>query len=216
MIKNAGNPVKIMIRSVLNIILKYGIFLNTFNTCLIKPIVKEQSIKSFDVKNLRPISISNCISQLFEKFILRECSKIEKVEHNQFGFRKDFSTLHPLFLVKEYVLWCKNNSTPCYIASLYAAKAYDSVWRTGLFFKLTDKISKGLWLLLKNYYSTSKGCLNLDSGSDKSKLFPIDRGVKQGGILTPSLFKAFVNNLSKDILSMNIGLHINSDNLKIR
>ncbi len=86
-----------------------------------------------DVDNLRPISISNCLSQIYEKIIVITNPNLKNVSPNQFGFRKQLSTVHPLFILKEASLWCKNDNSPCYIASIVAAKAFDSVWRDGLF-----------------------------------------------------------------------------------
>ena len=41
-----------------------------FNVSIIKPILKDQLKKTDDLNNIRPLSISNCFSQIFEKLIL--------------------------------------------------------------------------------------------------------------------------------------------------
>ena len=44
-----------------------------------------------------------------------------------------------------------------------------------------------LWYILKIYYDSSQGTIDLGSGI-LSELFPITVGVKQEGILSPSLY----------------------------
>ena len=48
------------------------------------------------------------------------------------------------------------------IASLDAEKAFDKLWRAGLFFKLIDRIDPSLWHLLKIYYDKSQGLFETD------------------------------------------------------
>lgn len=57
----------------------------------------------------------------------------------QFGFKSLISTHQPIFLLKELVNKYKAENSPLYIAALDAEKAYDSVWRDGIFYKLKIK-----------------------------------------------------------------------------
>ena len=107
MLKNADEIILVWIRKILSIIINKCIFPTDFNTSLILPIKKEVSKLELDLNNLRPISISNCLAQIFEKFILTKQPLLDKTEKKQFGFKKGISTLHPLFIVKETSLWCK-------------------------------------------------------------------------------------------------------------
>jgi hypothetical protein len=76
---------------------------------------------------------------------------------------------------------------PLYIASLDSEKAYDSVWRDGIYFKLIGVITAQFWLLVKEYYGKSDGLLKIN-GILLDEIIEISRGVKQGGVLSPQLF----------------------------
>ena len=50
-------------------ILKHAIIPLDFNVLLIRPILKDRRKPTYDVRNLRPISISNVFSQIFERIL---------------------------------------------------------------------------------------------------------------------------------------------------
>ena len=54
----------------------------------------------------------------------------------QFGFKDAVSTHKPIFLLKELINKYVKEKSPLYIACLDAEKAYDSVCRDGIFFKI--------------------------------------------------------------------------------
>jgi hypothetical protein len=113
----------------MNAILCTGRIPENFNRILIIPIIKDKSKKIFDVNNLRPISVSNCLSQVFERIILYKSKFLKETSSNQFGFQLGLSTYQPIFLLKETVNKYKKSKSPLYIASLDAEKAYDSLRR---------------------------------------------------------------------------------------
>jgi hypothetical protein len=98
---------------------------------IINPIIKDNKKKAFEINNFRPVSISNCIAQIFERIILKLSPNLQISEDNQFGFKMGLSTYQPLFLVKETISKYKRTKSPCYVVSLDAEKAFDSLWRNG-------------------------------------------------------------------------------------
>jgi hypothetical protein len=71
---------------------------------------------------------------------------------NQFGYKRTISTIQPMFILKETIAKYKAHHTPCYIASLDLEKAFDRLWRDGLFHKLKGKMNDVLWYMLYKYY----------------------------------------------------------------
>lgn len=151
-----------LIHKLFNIMYQYSYIPKNFNTSIIKPIIKDPSKSLNDIKNIRPISISNSLAQLFEKVILLNSPKLSKIHKNQFGFKRKTSCNHAIFVVKETILNYLNNRTPCRLASLDAEKAFDRLWRDGLFFKLLDKLDSSIWFILRLYYSQSNACIRVN------------------------------------------------------
>ncbi|CAF1085384.1 unnamed protein product, partial [Brachionus calyciflorus] len=121
---------------------------------------------------------------------------------------------------------CKHLIAPClkhnigkkhyvkvHIIILDASKAFDKLWRQGLFFKLINVIDESIRRILFKYYSISKAYILLNN--IKSEEFIISQGVKQGGILSPFLFNFYVNDLIKDCTDCDLGAKIYELNLSI-
>ena len=83
-----------------------------------------------------------------------------------------------------------------------------------MFHKIINKMDKNLWLVLYVYYKASSGFLKLN-GKMVQRRIGINRGVKQGGILSPFLFNAFMDSLIVDCKALGIGAHWNELNVSI-
>lgn len=150
MVKNSASILYPYVYKLINMIFTFNNFPTDFNTCIIIPIKKNKNIKTFNCDNFRPISISNVFAQIFEAIILSKTDVLNNISSNQFGFRNKLSTVHPLFILNELSKKSKKHQTPLYLGKLDADKAYDSMWRDGLFFKLLKKnMDKRMWCILK-------------------------------------------------------------------
>ena len=132
-----------------------------FNVSIIKPILKDQEKSTEDINNIRPISISNCFAQIFEKLILINSPKLEITHKNQFGFKRKTSCNHAVFTLKETILHYTENKSGVKVSSLDAEKAFDKTWQDGLFYKLISEMDITFWYILKIYYDSSEGAVLL-------------------------------------------------------
>lgn len=195
-----------------NNIIRLAVIPHKFNTSIIKPIIKDQNKSTSDTNNIRPLSISNALAQIFERLILSNSPLLHKMHKNQFGFKKNTSCNHAIFVLKETILRYINNKSSCKIASLDAEKAFDKIWRDGLFFKLHSKMNHSYWTILKKYYDSSQGAI---ASNNTFLLFDINCGVKQGGILSPYLFNVFINDLIEECINSNLGAIFKSASIPI-
>lgn len=193
------------IKSFMNMILHTGYVPKKLNTSIIIPIIKDKTKILFDKNNYRPISVSNVLAQILEKIILLNCPAINATSSIQFGFKSLMSTLHPLFLLKESINKYKMEEKPLYIACLDSEKAYDSVWRAGLFYKLINNITNQFWYIARQYYNQSIGYFKIDGIMEEVEII-IERGVKQCGVLSPQLFNFYINDLLERIQNTGLGI----------
>ena len=121
-------------------IVSSGILPNDFNIAIVVPIPKSKVVQR-QPKDFRPISISSSLATLLEMLILESTADVLTATHsNQFGYRLFSSCKHAFFTLNETIQLYTQNKSSVYVASLDAEKAFDSLWRDGLFYKLAGRI----------------------------------------------------------------------------
>ncbi len=108
----------------------------------------------------------------------------------QCGFRFQRSTIDMIFSLRQLQEKCREQRQPLYIAFIDLTKAFDLVSRKGLF-TLLHRIGcpHKLLKMVTSFHDEMKGTVQYDGSS--SEPFPIRSGVKQGCVLTPTLFGIF-------------------------
>ena len=103
----------------------------------------------------------------------------------------------------------KSSKTPLYVAFLDLSKAFDRVWRDGLLANLWNYGIQGkCWRLIKEIYKNVQNKVLF--GDFESDWFNQEYGVKQGCILSPTLFSILMNDLVEMLSNSNVGVEISS------
>ena len=98
--------------------------------------------------------------------------------------------------------FCKHKKSKLFCAFIDFRKAFDSVWRAGLWSKLIRyNVNGRLFNVIKNMYNGIKSCLMLNGKT--SDYFLCSQGVRQGENLSPILFSIFLNDLEDFMLRYN-------------
>ena len=183
-----------------NRILQYELPPEIWCLGIIVPLFK--SGESNDVNNYRGITVNSCLSKLFMLLmndrLQEECDKNGLIHFNQIGFRKFFRPADHVFTLKTLIDKAFSEKKQLYTCFVDFRKAYDSVWRDALFYKLLENgISRRFIRLLRNAYSTSLLSVKLPNG--RSVEFPSQIGLKQGCNLSPLLFNIFINDFLTEV-----------------
>ena len=170
--------------------------------------------------SLRPISLTSCVSKLFERIILSrllfflESNSI--LSPRQAGFRPGRSTLDQILYLSQSISDGFNKPRPgsrTILSTIDFSKAFDSVWHPALFHKL---ISAGLppcfarWT--QSFLSDRRASVVFQN--HKSRSFRVRRGVPQGSVLGPVLFSIFINDLPASLPS-SVSCSLYADDLAI-
>ncbi len=180
-----------------NKILDSGNFPSEWLIGVIVPLYKNKGDKT-DVNNYRGVTLLSCIGKLFTSILnerLREYVNVNNIiSEAQAGFRAEYSTLDHIFLLKcviDLFLW-KKEKLFCLFVDY--KKAFDMVWREGLWYKLVkEKVDGKIMNVIRNMYSNIKSCVMLEQ--QKTDTFLCNMGVRQGENLSPLLFAFFVNDM---------------------
>ena len=77
-------------------------------------------------------------------------------------------------------------------------KAFDKVWKVGLLLKLTRiGIQGNMYIWIQNFLTRRHARVKLDD--KRSKLVHLQESVPQGGVISPTLFIIFINDLPNQL-----------------
>jgi hypothetical protein len=97
----------------------------------------------------------------------------------------------------------KRKKKKMYCAFIDFEKAFDKIWREGLWYKLLINNINGKMLnVIQNIYKDIKS--NIIFNNSKSDYFPCDNGIRQGENLSPFLFAIFLNDLEDFLENHNV------------
>ncbi len=180
-----------------NSIMKNGTYPTAWNESHLTLIHKKDN--PLDPANYRGISLTSCLSKLFNSIINERLLSILQTKLNKFqhGFTANRRTSDPILilrtLIDKYISPPKGKLYACFIDY---EKAFDTVWRPGLFFKLQQLgVGSSCLNLIKSMYANTMSQLKFNQGL--SEQFQNDVGVKQGDNLSPTLFNIYINDLPK-------------------
>ena len=151
-----------------------------------------------DPNNFRGICTSSCSGKCFTSIMNTRLNDFlenkEIINKCQIGFRKGYRTADHLLVLKTLIDTYKLKRKPIFACFIDFRKAYDSVWREGLFYKLIiNGCSKKFIRLMLSMYCSVNSSVKLNNGI--TPFFKSYIGVKQGCNLSPTLFNIFVNDI---------------------
>ena len=151
-----------------------------------------------DPDNYRGLAVGSNVSKFYSKCLNLKlktyCETHNLISPQQFGFRDDYRTHDAIFSLRSMVNFYKHNKKPVYAIFVDFSKAFDSIDRTALIYKLGQIGIRGnLLKLISSMYDKSDYIIK----SNSKFSYPIESssGVKQGCCLSPLLFNTYVNDI---------------------
>ena len=156
-----------IIRAIFNAIYSKSYFPKLWKVGYIIPIFKSDD--SFDPSNYCGITVSSCSGKLFtlvtNERLIEFLDPRNILSHYQIGFRRGYRTANHVFILNTILNSYLVKGKKVYACFVDFSKAYDSVWRNGLLYKL---ILNGLILkfilLMKSMYTELQAAVKLPNG----------------------------------------------------
>ena len=188
MIKHGSLELKWHILCCFNQYIEAGEFDSDWHQIVFSMLPKTGDLKQ--VSNWRPTAILPILYKLFARMVYHRISPtlLSKQSRDQFGFTPGVRIDDALMIAECVSSYHIEFNIPVWFVSLDLRKAFDRVDYAALFQALRHcELPDGYIALLQQLYSTQYGSAN---GSDR---FKIERGVKQGHVLTALFIKCILD-----------------------
>ena len=216
MIGHLGKTAKQKLLMIYNQSWKTGEFPHAWKEAIIIPILKKGKNKQFKT-SYRPISLLSCLGKKMERMVNKRLQfHLETnglINQTQSGFRKHRSTEDQIAYLTQEIdnEFQEKKKTLAVFVDL--TKAFDKVWKDGLLLKLLKKnICGRMYGWIQSYLFQRTARVKLERHT--SNLVTLREGVPQGGVISPTLFIIFIDDII-DYLSTYISKAIHADDLAI-
>jgi hypothetical protein len=180
----------------------------SWQQAVIVPVPKKGDLT--EVNNYRGISLLSISSKIFLRILEGRISKAAengRLAEGQCGFRPERRCMDNIFVLAELTERMRQEKVPGAVCFVDFRKAFDKVWRDGLWLKLHAFGVQGrIWRMLKSLYDRVEGSVRV--GGEVSAPFDINIGVRQGCVISPLLFAVFINDLCADLEKAAKGVRV--------
>lgn len=197
----------VLLSFLVRLMLFYSYVPDAFGVGMIIPLLKGDNCDSTVADNYRAITISPCISKVFEMCLHDGFCQWLDTDELQFGFKKGKGCRDAIFTLRGIVNNIHNNGSTAVICALDVSKAFDKMNHCASYLKLMARdIPKCFLDVIINWYS--KCFAYVRWGSFVSNQFQIWSGVRQGGVLSPCLFAVFIDSIISKLRAAGHGAYI--------
>ena len=201
MLKHLGPGAKCTLLCIYNQSWSTGTVPTIWKEAVIRPIPKKGNDKQ-DPSSYRPISLLSCVGKLVERIINKRL--IWHLESNsvlastQTGYRQFQSTDDRLALLTQDIEDAFQGKKKVLAVFFDLSKAFDKVWKEGLLLKLLRAGVHGkMYKWLSDFLFNRTARVKLDGTI--SRQVKLREGVLQGGVVSPTLFLVYMNDITTTV-----------------
>ena len=179
-----------------NLVLTQQIIPAEWKVSIVTPIYKADDPNN--PGNYRGIAVNSCLGKLFSLVMNKRLSnKIEGKNlftEYQSGFRSDYRTTDNIYIMTTLIRAYRAQKKKIFACFIDLKKAFDTVSRPALFFKLANLgIGGKFFNTVKNMYTNDKIAVKIRNKMTND--INCSMGVRQGDGLSPTLFNIYVNDI---------------------
>ena len=200
-----------MLTELYNRLFREGKWPKQWASAAIVPLYKNNGGSKHNPTNYRGISIMSAVAKgmeiILNNRLQQSASDHGKISDLQGGFRRNRGTIDQLFILNEIVHTRHKAGDTTYLAFIDVAKAYDRVWRPGLYLKLARKGVRG-WMhtMIRAMLANVQRCVRINNNLTQS--FVVGAGVPQGSVLSPFLYSIYIDGLHEEMEKHGYGVWV--------
>ena len=206
-----GGTLILWLKHMFNSIIRYESIPSCFKFGVTTPIHKGKGKDPLNRGSYRGITVTPVIAKLFEYILLERFKPVLQDSGQpclyQTAYQEGLSCEEAIFTTQEAIRTLLQEDGHAFLTLFDIEKAFDSVEHPVLLKCLFDAGLNGKgWRLMKSWYEGSSLCVKI-SGHLSSPV-GIERGVRQGSVLSPLLFIVLMDGLGYQLASKKAGISI--------
>ena len=207
----SGPIFKVWLKEIFNCMINLEAIPPCLTNAIIVPIYKGKGRNPLLTSSYRGISLTSVFGKLFELILLQRMTPIlreRSIPHyTQTAFQKGISCADPTEVVQEAVRDYIQDGSTVYQCFYDLEKAFDSVEFCVLLHHLYKSgINGKTRRIIRSFYSDPTAQVKV--GSELSCVIKLERGVRQGSVLSPLLFLLVMDSLLTSLANAEAGVSI--------
>ena len=212
-LRYGGSTIAIWLTEILNSIVELERIPAAFKQGITITIYKEGGKDPLDGNSYRGITVNSAVSKVLEYLILGRLEPLfsdSGLPHpNQSAYRKGVSCADAIFATLEMINRYLQEECKVFMCFYDLQKAFGSVEIPVLLQRLFEVgVNSKTWRLLQLWYSDCNSVVRV--GCHTSSSYQLQRGVRQGSILSPFLFLLVMDPLPRQLQSHSLGISVNN------
>ena len=201
MLQHLGNTSLQKLLDIYNLSWKEGQVPQIWKEAIMIPILKKGKNKT-KAPSYRPISLTSCLCKTMERIVNTRMQLYLESEGiiapEQAGFRQYRSTEDQTTHLSQVIEDAFQAQKVTLAVFIDLQKAFDKVWKDGLLVKLLRSGIRGnMYQWTKSYLHNRRARVLVDGHCGRKVL--LRQGVPQGGVLSPTLFILFINDIVAEL-----------------
>ena len=199
-LKAGGKPMCEMLVKIFNSAWKDKSIPKDWSKMIVTPVYKKGD--KLDPANYRAISLLSIPGKVFCKILLDRIKlrAEDLMSESQFGFRPGRGTVDAIFIVRQLIENANEHKVPLHFNFIDFKAAFDTIWRKALWkMMLAIGVDPTVVYLIEEMYKTTECAVTING--QLTEWFEVNVGVRQGCLLSPTLFNIFLEFVMKELRS---------------
>ena len=206
-IRQGGEPMVQMLHKISRKVWSEEVTPSDWSKMLVSPIHKKGD--RLNPANYRAISLLSIPGKVFSQILLDRIKiKTEEcLKESQFGFRPNRGTIDAIFVTRQIFEKAREHNVDIHLNFIDFKSAFDTIWRKALWKMMRSiGIDQKIIRIIENLYKDTECAVVIEG--NLTNWFNVRVGVRQGCLLSPTLFNIFLDFVMADLKSIQNNLSL--------